>query len=70
MARRMDITRLEERLSHLIRANDELSDIVATQADRIAQLERRVQMLMEREAGREAAEGGSVPLGDERPPHW
>ncbi|MBJ3762359.1 SlyX family protein [Maribius pontilimi] len=66
----METTRIEERLAHLLRANDELSDIVRDQAERIALLERRVQMLMEREAGREYGEGGVVPLGDERPPHW
>lgn len=66
----MSDTRTEERLAHLIRANDELSDIVRDQSDRIARLERRVAMLMEREAGREIDGGGTGPLGDERPPHW
>lgn len=63
-------TALEERLAHLIRANDELSDIVAAQAKRIDTLEARVQMLMAREAGREAEGTGGVIFGDERPPHY
>lgn len=66
----MDRDAIEERLAHLLRATDEMSDIIAEQAGRIACLERRVGMLMEREAEREAEEGGTVPLGDERPPHW
>jgi len=59
----------EERLAHLIRAIDDLSDIVARQEREIAVLTRRVEMLMQREGEREAG-GGALPLGDERPPHW
>lgn len=66
----MNSDAIEERLAHLLRATDEMSDIIADQAGRIERLERRVGMLMEREAEREADEGGTVPLGDERPPHW
>lgn len=66
----MSKTDLEETLAHLVRANDELSDIVADQATRIEALERRLHMLMTREAQRELSEGGSVPLADQRPPHW
>lgn len=61
---------IEERLAHLLRATDEMSEIIADQASRIERLERRVAMLMDREARREADEGGTVPLADERPPHW
>jgi SlyX protein len=60
----------EERLAHLIRTVDELSDIVARQEREIARLGRRLNLLMEREAEREVAEGGSVPLADQKPPHW
>lgn len=66
----MDRDAIEERLAHLLRATDEMSGIIADQAGRIERLERRVGMLMEREARREADEGGTVPLADERPPHW
>jgi SlyX protein len=65
----VDVTALEERIAHLLRAVDELSDIVAQQAVEIERLSRRVGLLMEREAEREA-EGGGIPLADQRPPHW
>ncbi len=64
-----DVTGLEERIAHLVRTVDELSDIVAQQSVEIERLSRRVGLLMEREAEREA-EGGSIPLADQRPPHW
>ncbi len=62
--------KLEERLAHLERTTEELSDIVAAQAKEIDVLTRRVTMLMEREAQREADGGGGVVFGDERPPHY
>ncbi len=65
-----DITDLQETAAHLSKEVEELSDIVARQAGEIALLTRKVQMLMEREAGREAAEGVAVVMGDERPPHY
>jgi SlyX protein len=65
----VDMTALEERIAHLLRTVDELSDIVAQQAVEIERLSRRVGLLMEREAEREA-EGGGIPLADQRPPHW
>lgn len=61
---------LEEQIAHLTRTVDDLSDIVARQEREIALLTRRVQVLMEREAEREAQGGGGVVLGDERPPHY
>lgn len=64
-----DRTRLEERVAHLARAVDELSDVVARQDRTIATLERRIALLLEREAGREADAGG-VQIADRRPPHW
>ncbi len=62
--------RLEEHIAHLTRTVDDLSEIVAQQAGEIAELTRRVEMLMRREASREAEGPGAVVLGDERPPHW
>ena len=59
---------LEERVAHLMRAVEELSDVVARQAGEIAGLERRVRLLMER-AAEEEAFGGS-PEANVRPPHW
>ena len=64
------ITALEEQIAHLGRTVEELSDVVAGQANEIALLTNRVRMLMEREAEREVADGSSVPLADQRPPHW
>lgn len=61
---------IEEKLAHLTRAVDDLSEIVARQEAEIALLTRRVAMLMEREAHREAEAPGGVVLGDERPPHY
>ena len=65
-----DFTPLEETLAHLSRTVDELSDLVARQETEIAQLKKRMGMLMGREAERELSEGGTVPLADQRPPHW
>jgi len=66
----MDITTLEERIAHLLRITDDLSDTVAAQAKEIDRLTARVEMLMMREAEREAEGPGGVVLGDERPPHY
>ncbi|WP_062563718.1 SlyX family protein [Paracoccus aminovorans] len=61
--------RLEEAVAHLSRVVDDLSEVVARQEREIVRLSRRVGLLMEREAEREA-EGGTIPLADQRPPHW
>lgn len=63
-----DPTAIEERLAHLIRAVEDLSDVVARQEREIAGLQRRVQLLMEREAEREA--GLDMPAANVPPPHW
>lgn len=62
--------KLEEQVAHLERTVDELSEVVARQETEIALLTRRVQMLMEREAQREADGGVGIVIGDERPPHY
>ena len=61
---------LEEQIAHLTRTVDDLSDVVARQQAEIDLLSRRVQMLMRREAEREVDAGGTVPLADQKPPHW
>lgn len=69
----MDDTRaqkLEERLAHLEKVADDLSDVVADQAREIVALRRKVALLMERAAEQEADSGGSVALADQKPPHW
>jgi len=65
-----DQTNIEETLAHLTRTMDDLSDIVARQEDEISKLTYRVKMLMEREATREMDTGSSIPLADQRPPHY
>ncbi|SHH67527.1 SlyX family protein [Cognatishimia maritima] len=62
--------KLEEQIAHLTKTVEDLSDVIARQDTDIALLQRRVQMLLEREADREAAGGGGVVIGDERPPHY
>ncbi|MBI1495320.1 SlyX family protein [Halocynthiibacter styelae] len=64
------ILQLEEQIAHLTRTVEELSDIVARQEKELDVLKRRSSMLMEREAQREMEVGGSIPLADQRPPHW
>ena len=61
---------LEEKVAHLQRVVEELSDVVARQDAEVARLTRRVEMLMQREAERELDAGGTVPLADQKPPHW
>jgi SlyX protein len=64
-----DLTQIEERVAHLLRAVDDLSDIVARQEREIAMLTRKVQVLLEREAEREAGMG-DAPAANQPPPHW
>lgn len=64
------LTQLEEALAHVTLLADELSEIVARQEDTITRLSRRIDLLMQREAEREADATGAIPLADQRPPHW
>ncbi len=64
------LTALEEQLAYLTRTVEELSDVIARQDREIDRMARRQQMLMEREAARELDTGSSIPLADQRPPHW
>ena len=61
---------LEERIAHLERVVEDLSDIVARQDGEIARLTRKADFLIAREAERDAAGTGGVIIGDERPPHY
>ena len=61
---------LEEQIAHLTRAVEDLSEVVARQSAAIDRLQRRMGMLLQREAEREAEGGGGIPLADQRPPHW
>ena len=58
---------MEERMAHLIRTVEDLSDVVAQQATEIDRLTRRMVMMMERMVGPD--DQGAV-FTDQRPPHW
>lgn len=65
-----DVTYLEEQIAYLGRTVDDLSEVVARQEREIALLTRRLALVLEREAEREAADSGTIPLADQKPPHW
>lgn len=64
------LTTLEEHTTHHAATLEELSAVVAAQAEQIARLERRVRLLMERAAQMEADTMSGAPLADQKPPHW
>ncbi len=64
------LTELEEICTHQAAALEELSAVVAGQANQIDRLERRVQLLLERAAQMEADTLSGAPLADQKPPHW
>lgn len=61
--------RLEERVAHLIRAVEDLSDVVTRQGKELDRMTRLVTLLAEREAEREQMVG-EAPSANQRPPHW
>jgi SlyX protein len=63
------LERIERHLADLIRTVEDLSDTVARQETDLARLTRRVEMLMARDAEREA-DAGYATFADRRPPHW
>jgi len=64
------LTAAEEQIAHLARMVEDLSGVIAGHQAEIARLSRRVALLTEREADREVDAGATIPLADERPPHW
>lgn len=64
------MTELEEKIAHLTRALEDLSDVVARQDRELDRLRARVEMLIQREGARQSDSDGGVILGDERPPHY
>ncbi len=62
------VEKLEERVAHLIRSVEDLSDVAARQGTEIDRLTRLVMMLAQREAEREDA--GDAPAASQKPPHW
>ena len=65
-----EIPPIEEQLAHLARAVEDLSDMLREQGTEIARLKRHLGQLVEREAEREIAGGATIPLSDQKPPHW
>lgn len=65
-----EIEDLQERIAYLERMVEEMSDELAKRGQVVDVLTRRVEMLLHREAEREADLGGTVPLADQKPPHW
>ncbi|MEY3003519.1 MAG: hypothetical protein RLZZ491_695 [Pseudomonadota bacterium] len=65
-----DLAPIEERIAHLERTTDELSEVVARQDAEIRRLSQRVEMLLAREVERALDQGATIPLGDQKPPHW
>jgi SlyX protein len=64
------IIELEIKLSEATKLSEELSDIVAEQANRLDIAERRIQLLMERAAQDEANSSSGITINDNLPPHW
>ena len=64
------IIELEIKLSEATKLSEELSDIVANQANRLDIAERRIQLLMERAAQDEANSSNGITINDNLPPHW
>lgn len=69
MAEHTRLENLESAVAHLLRAVEDLSDVTTRQQSEIDLLQRRVQMLMMREAEREHSVGGGDLIDDGRPPH-
>ena len=64
------LTPLQEQIAHLTRMVEDLSEVVARQSREIDIMGRRLGLLLQREAERESEGAGTIPLADQRPPHW
>jgi len=64
------IDQIEEQIAHLTRATEDMSDMLRAQGDEIARLGRLLSQLSERESERSVQDGTSIPLADQKPPHW
>ena len=62
------IEALEERVAHLMRAVDDLSDEVTRQGRELDRLLRLTRLMAERWSEREAT--GAAPEANVKPPHW
>ncbi len=63
-------THLQSRIAHLERTVEDLSDELARHAKALSVAERRILKLMEQAAERELDAGSTIPLADQRPPHY
>ena len=70
MDQKKRIIEIEIKLTEALRLSEELSDIVAQQANRLDVAERRIQLLMERAAQDEANSANGISINDTPPPHW
>ncbi|WP_332888544.1 SlyX family protein [Acidimangrovimonas sediminis] len=61
---------IEEQMAYLARTVEDLSEVVARQSREIDLLTRRLALMIEREAEREYEAGGTIPLADQKPPHY
>jgi SlyX protein len=59
---------LEERIAHLTRLVEDLSDVVVVQGKRLERAERQIALLVERAL--DAEDGAQPPAANQRPPHW
>ena len=66
----LNMQELEEKVAHLTRITEDLSDIIARQDKEIDRLRTQVDRLILREAERESADTGGIVVGHERPPHY
>lgn len=64
------IEALEEALAHLSRVTEDLSEVIARQDAEIDRLTRRVELLLRAAAEQQLDDGGTIPMADQRPPHW
>ncbi len=64
------IEAMEEKLAYLEKTVDDLSMVAARQDRELTRLTRLLEMLAQREAEREMDTGGTIPLADQKPPHW
>jgi SlyX protein len=64
------LQQLEEALAHLLRVTEDLSQVIARQDRDLSRLSRRLDLLMQAEAERQADAAGAVAVADQRPPHY
>ena len=61
---------IEEKLSHIMKSLDELSDIVAKHETTISLSASRIEKLMSTLAEKELESGGAAYFQDDKPPHY